>query len=135
MNLSPERISRSQRNCPFGLVSQNCLLRTSSQVMSCFPFLNFVETKVSQERQSYKNMPRVCDSSGAASALLASACMPSSISHGLGHYSVWASFWRRACAPAPGYCSQSVHARVLNSAVTRALGVLGGIKLPTMIGA
>jgi hypothetical protein len=64
---------------------------------------------------------------GAASALLASACVPSSSQCGLGQRSVWASFWCGACMGAPGYCSWSVQARRLNSAATCALGVLGGI--------
>ncbi len=38
------------------------------QAISRFPFLNFVGTKVSQERQSYQDMPRVRDS------ILALAC-------------------------------------------------------------
>ena len=69
----------------------------------------------------------VSDSISAASALLASASVPSSVRCGLGRCSVWASFWRGLCARAPGYCSRSVRARRLNSATTRALGVLGRI--------
>ena len=64
---------------------------------------------------------------GAASALLASAWVPSSSRRGLGRRSVWASFWCGACACTPGYCSRSVQARGLNSAATHASGVLGGI--------
>ena len=103
------------------------------QVISCFPFLNFVGTKVSQERQSYKDMPRVRDSIGAASALLASVCVPSSIQCGLGRHLVWASFWCGTRTGSPGYCSWSVQACRLDSAATRASGVLGGIKSLMMI--
>ncbi len=74
-----------------------------------------------------RHAKRVSDSIGAAYALLASASASSSIRHGLSRRSVWASFWRGACARAPGYCSRSVQARRLNSTVTCALGVLGGI--------
>ena len=102
---------------------KSCFLR----VISCFPFLNFVKTKVSWERQSYKDMLRVRDYVGAASALLASACVPSYSQCGLGRCSIWASFWRGACVRALGYRSRSVQARGLNSAATRASGVLGGI--------
>ncbi len=63
---------------------------------------------------------------GAASALLASASAPSSIRRGLSRCSIWAFFWRGACAHAPWYRSRSVRARTLNSAATRASGVLGG---------
>jgi hypothetical protein len=74
-----------------------------------------------------RHAKRVSDSIGTASALLASASAPSSIRRGLGRRSVWAPFWRGACAHAPGYCSWSVQARTLNSAATCASGVLGGI--------
>jgi hypothetical protein len=97
------------------------------RAISCFPFLNFVGTKVSRERQSYQDMPKGSDSIGAASALLASASAPSSIWHGLGQRLVWASFWCSACARAPGYCPWSAQARRLNSAATYTSGVLGGI--------
>ena len=83
----------------------------SLQVISCFPFLNFVGEKVYQEKQSYKDMPRVLDSSGTVSALLATLCVPSSIRRGLGRRLVWVSFWRGAHVPTPGYCSWSVLAR------------------------
>ncbi len=63
---------------------------------------------------------------GAASALLASASAPSSIRRGLGRRSLWAPFWHGARTGTPGYRSHSVQARRLNSAATRALGVLGG---------
>ena len=51
--------------------------------ISCELFLpshvsSFVGTKVSPEWQSYENMPRVRDSVGAGSALLALASVPSS---------------------------------------------------------
>ena len=64
---------------------------------------------------------------GAASVLLASACVPSSSRRGLGRRSVWESFWHEACARAPGFRSQSVQSQRLNSAATSALGVLWGI--------
>jgi hypothetical protein len=70
---------------------------------------------------------RVSNSIGVASAWLASASAPSSVRCGLGQCLVWALFWRGTCVHAPGYCSRSVQARRLNSAATRALGVLGGI--------
>ena len=97
------------------------------QAISCFPFLNFVGMKVSQERRSYQDMPRVSDSISAASALLASRIVPSSIQCGLSQCLVWASFWRDACTHALGYRSRSVQAHRLNSAAAHALGVLGGI--------
>ena len=74
-----------------------------------------------------RHAKRVSDSIGTGSALLASASASSSIRCGLGQRLVWASFWGGACVRAPGYRSQSVQARRLNSAATRALGVLGGI--------
>ena len=72
-------------------------------------------------------LPRVRDFVGAASALLASACVPSSSQRGFGRRSVWAFFWHGACARIPGYCSWSVQTRGLNSVATCASGVLGGI--------
>ena len=52
-------------------------------LISCKMFLashfsSFIGMKVPREKQSYEDMPRVHDSIGAASALLASASMPSS---------------------------------------------------------
>ena len=70
---------------------------------------------------------RVSDSISAASALLLSASVPSTMWHGLGRHSVWVSFWRGACERPPGYRSRSVQAHTLNSAATRTSGVLGGI--------
>ena len=46
------------------------------KLISCFPYLNFAGPNVSQERQSYKDMLRVSDSVGAASALLVLASVP-----------------------------------------------------------
>ncbi len=74
-----------------------------------------------------RHAKRVSDSIGAASSLLASASVPSSIRHGLDRRSVWASFWRGARTRAPGYRSRIVQACRLKSAAPRALGVLGGI--------
>jgi hypothetical protein len=106
----------------------------SLPVISCFLFLNFIGTRVSQERQHYQDMPRVRDSDSFSFQdfsfrLMTSVSMSASSSWcGIGRRSVWASFWRGARACAPGYHSWSVQARGLNSAANHASGVFGGFK-------
>ena len=46
-----------------------------TRAISRFPFLNFMGMKVSRERQSYQDMPRVCD------AILALGCLCLSNGH------------------------------------------------------
>ena len=134
MSLS-ERILRLRRNCPSWtcfskLSTEDMLVRATIDAASYFslPISQLCRNKsFSRKAVLPRYAKRVSDSIGAASALLASASASSSIQRGLGRRSVWASFWRGACACAPGYCSQSVHACRLNSAATCASGVLGGI--------
>ncbi len=131
----PERILRLEWNCLFWTCSSNLstedmLVSVSVDAASYFslPFFQLHWNKsFSRKAVLPRHAKRVSDSIGAASVLLASASAPSSIQRGLGRRSVWASFWRGACAGAPGYCSWSVQARRPNSAATRASGVLGGI--------
>jgi hypothetical protein len=130
-----ECISHLERNCPFWtcfskLSTEDMLVSVSVDAASYFslPISQLCRNKSFLRKAVLpRHAKRVSDSIGAASALLASASAPSSIQHGLGQYSVWASFWCSACARAPGYCFRSVQARRLNSAATRASGVLGGI--------
>ncbi len=131
----PERILRLQWNCPFWscfskLSTKDMLVSASVDAASYFLLpISQLHWNGSFSRKAVlpRHAKRVSDSISAASALLASASAPSSIRRVLGRHWVWASFWRGACAHAPGYCSWSVQARRLNSAATRALGVLGGI--------
>jgi hypothetical protein len=105
------------------------LVRVSVDAASYFtlPISQLHQNKSSSRKAVLpRHARRVSDSIGAASALLASICAPSSIRRGLGRHLVWASFWHGACARAPGYHSQSVQACRLNSAANRASGVLGG---------
>jgi hypothetical protein len=102
----------------------------SCELISCFPYLNFVGMKVSGERQSYKDMPRVRDSIGAASALLVSACVPSSswprLMLSLGFLSAWRSRARTRVLllECPGPSAQLCRYLLC--------GVLRGVKSPTM---
>ncbi len=131
----PERILRLQRNCPFWtcfskLSTENMVVRATVDAASFF----LLPTSQLGRNNSFsrkavlpRHAKRVSNSIGVASALLASASVPSSIRCGLSRRLGWASFWRGACARAPGYRSRSVQARRLNSAATCASGVLGGI--------
>ena len=142
---SPKRISDSQQNCPFWtcfskLSTEDMQVRATVDAESYFllpiSHLCWIE---SFSRKAV--LPRHAESTwlnpsfslldfifsllfGAASALLASVCMPSSSQCGLGRRSVWASFWFCACTCAPWYCSRSVQNRRLNFAATRASGDL-----------
>ena len=129
---SPKHILCLERNCPFW----TCFSKLSTKdmlVSASVDAASYLLLPISQlcQNESFlrkavlpRSAKRVSDSIGAASALLASASTPSSIRRGLGRRSVWASVWRGACVRAPGYHSWSVQACRLNSAATRALGVL-----------
>jgi hypothetical protein len=92
MDFSPECFSGSQRNhrfwtCFSKLSTENMLLRASVDTernhVPCKLFLTshfsiLLEQKFLEKGSLRKDMPRVRDSIGAASALLASACVPSS---------------------------------------------------------
>jgi hypothetical protein len=141
---SPECKSRSQRICPFWtcfskMSTEDMLVRVTVDAeryfllpMSQLPWNETFSRKAVLPRHAKNTWLISCFSLlyfsfsllvGIASALLASAWVPSSSQRGLGWRSVRASFWCGACARTPEYHSLSVQAHRLNSAATHALGV------------
>ena len=102
----PEHSSRLQRNCLFWtcfskLSTKDMLVRATVDAESYFllPISQLCWNESFLRKAVLpRHTKRVSDSNGAASALLASASVPSSIRCGLGQRLVWASFWCGASA-------------------------------------